>query len=230
MLLTAASLFLLLSAGGLGLVSQAQQPSPSTELLSLSTTLSNQLQLAFQEAALAWSAPTAEERNAHAQRTINVLVGQGSDAFDDAVGNPGDGHGAIPYAEDMKAALRETPWADFVVTADHADAFAGFALEHAQNTLATAGEADAREEARKVIGFLKASLGCRGDAPTTGGALSITSALEDASQSDVFSALGRWTGLGAEPDRQADHPTAPVVVADVELAGPGLERHAPEDR
>ncbi len=186
-LLTAASLFLLLSAGGLGLISQAQQPSPSTELLNLSTTLSNQLQLAFQEAALTWSAPTAEERNAHAQRTINVLVGRDSDAFDEAAGNPGDGRGAIPYTEQMKEALHDTPWEDFVVTADHANAFAGFALEHAQNTLATAGEADAREEARKVIGFLKAALGCRGDAPTTGGALSIRSALEDAAQSNVFS-------------------------------------------
>lgn len=188
-LLTAASLFLLLSAGGLGLISQGQQPSPSTELLGLSTTLSDQLQLAFQEAALAWSAPTAEERDAHTQRTINVLVGRDSDAFDTEAGNPGDGHGAIPYAEQMKEALRDTAWEDFVVTADHANAFAGFALEHAQNTLATDDEADAREEARKVIGFLKAALGCRGDAPTTGGALSITSALEDAAQTNVFSRL-----------------------------------------
>ncbi len=184
-------LMLLMGAGGIGLISQAQQPTPSTELLGLSQTLSGQLELAFQEAALAWSAPTAEERNAHTKRTINVLVGSDADAFDADVGNPGDGHGAIPYTEQMKGALRNTPWSDFVVTADHANVFAGFALDHAQATLDAESEADAREEARKVIGFLKASLGCRGDAPTTGGALSIASALEDASQSNVFSSMLR---------------------------------------
>ena len=188
-LLMTAAVFLTLGAGGLGLISQAQQPSPSTELLNLSQTLSNQLELAFQEAALAWSAPTADERNAHTQRAINVLVGRDGDAFDEEVGNPGDGHGALPYTEQMKEALRGTPWEDFAVTADHANAFARFALEHARATLPIDNEDDARDEARKVIGFLKASLGCRGDAPTTGGALSITSALEDAAQTNVFSSL-----------------------------------------
>lgn len=186
----AASLILLMSAGGWGLISQAQQPSPPAELLSLSQTLSGQLELAFQEAALAWSAPTAEERDAHMQRSINVLVGSDADAFDADVGNPGDGHGALPYTGQLKDELSGTPWDDFVVTADHANAFAGFALEHAEATLNVEDDADAREEARKVIGFLKSSLGCHGDAPTTGGALSITSALEDASQGNVFSMLG----------------------------------------
>ncbi|MFB6285765.1 MAG: hypothetical protein ABEK03_04210 [Candidatus Bipolaricaulia bacterium] len=184
-----ASFVLLMSASGWGLISQAQQPSPPAELLSLSQTLSTELELAFQEAALAWSAPTAQERDAHMQRAINVLVGSDADAFDADVGNPGDGHGAIPYTEKLKEELSGTPWDDFVVTADHVIAFTGFALEHAKATLAIEDNADAREEARKVIGFLKSSLGCRGDAPTTGGALSITSALEDASQSNVFSML-----------------------------------------
>ena len=61
--------------------------------------LASELQVALRYANRAHRAESFEDQQAHLQSVINALQGEGGANFDAGVTNPGDGHGALNYAE-----------------------------------------------------------------------------------------------------------------------------------
>lgn len=178
----------------LGALSQAQPQVPD-ELLELSNALNEQVELALQEASLAWTSPTFDDVRRTALRTINILGGETGSDFDEVVGNPGDGTGVLLHAITLNDALLDSPWEDFAVTTDFVIAFSGWALEHARNAINASTEAEARDEIRRAVGFLRAARGCRDDLPTSGGTLTILTIMQDT----VSNVLGAF--FQAEPSK-----------------------------
>ena len=144
------------------------QPADST--LGIIPNLQAQLDVAILHADLALSSDTIEDVRLHTHHVINVIEGTGGANFDASFGNPGDGWGAIPRAQNAQThanlAIAGAPGDEVIaahaalveLTGQNAEDWAGLARDSVVNkVLPEAGGALAKVWVLEAKGFLLAA-------------------------------------------------------------------------
>lgn len=159
--------------------SYLQGQSANPELRVLVDKVVEQLNVAVQETIFAVLSAELGELKQRAQRALNVLVGKESPDYVAAAGNPGDGIGAIKYAQQLLRKIRESSLArDLVFAADTIVFDIVMAIERAKGAIKAPNLSQSRSEVRRGFAFLLAARGCKDDPVGEGGARAIQAKLE----------------------------------------------------
>ncbi|MCX8102975.1 MAG: hypothetical protein N3E42_00820 [Candidatus Bipolaricaulota bacterium] len=173
----------LLGLAMLTLVGGAQGGPPDpAELVRIAESLVAQLGLAHQEAVFGMLAPTLNVAKIHAQRVINLIQGKSGPDYNPAVGEIGDGIGALAHAEHFREGIRNTPLASvFLLGIENVifdlSAPGIGAIHHAKRALQAPDLNRVRLSLRAARAFLYSARGSPLDPVSEGGARAILARL-----------------------------------------------------
>lgn len=129
--------------------------------------LVNQLLTAIDHGNFSLGSGDLNSRQLHAHHVVNIIEGEDGPNFDASKGNPGNGYGAINYAQELAAAGDTVSFS--VVS------YLEWANEKALLATQTADYDEAGEAIHRALGYLSAALGRPGGEGTMGGALALQS-------------------------------------------------------